>query len=85
MTSRSLLAALSLSFSLSALPGTAVAGEHPCAQDTAKFCADTKLGHGRSKCLLDHAEKLSPACRERVTKGRGKPESSESKEGAQEN
>ncbi len=47
----------------------------PCAADIAKFCKDVQPGEGRIvKCLKEHENELSTACRERQqeVKAKGK-------------
>ena len=46
----------------------AFAGEtNPCADDIAKLCKDVKPGGGRlAKCLKEHENELSPACKEKI-------------------
>lgn len=42
------------------------ADERPCADDVAKFCKDVKPGGGRlAKCLKEHENELSSACKSR--------------------
>jgi len=37
----------------------------PCSEDVAAYCKEVKQGEGRiARCLKDHANDLSPACRE---------------------
>ena len=39
-----------------------------CAEDTEKFCKGIQPGEGRiAKCLNEHIEEISPACREKVS------------------
>jgi hypothetical protein len=39
-----------------------------CAKDTEKFCKGIQPGEGRIvKCLNEHTEEISPACREKVS------------------
>lgn len=40
----------------------------PCSEDIATFCKDVQPGAGIGKCLKEHENELSPACKE----GRGK-------------
>ena len=51
-------------------PASLLAKEHACATDAARFCADKKLGHGKTKCLLEHENELSDACKSRISLGR---------------
>lgn len=47
--------------------GASAAGKNPCAQDVAQFCKGVERGGGRiARCLNQHAEQLSPVCRERI-------------------
>ncbi|HSQ77370.1 MAG TPA: cysteine rich repeat-containing protein [Nitrospirota bacterium] len=42
-------------------------GGRPCADDAAKFCKDVQPGGGGiMRCLKEHENDLSPACKERV-------------------
>jgi hypothetical protein len=42
-----------------------------CGDDVKKFCGDVKPGKGGIRdCLKTHANDLSPACKESITKGR---------------
>jgi hypothetical protein len=51
----------------------AAEGTGPCAGDIAKFCKDAKPGGGaQTKCLKEHENELSPACKTFVTEGRKK-------------
>lgn len=44
-------------------------GRKPCADDAAKLCKDVQKGEGRvAKCLKEHKDELSPACKENVAK-----------------
>ncbi len=46
---------------------TAGPATRPCADDAAKFCKDVKPGGGRmARCLKEHENELSPACKEHV-------------------
>ena len=48
-------------------------GAKPCASDAAKFCKDVKRGEGRvAKCLKEHKDELSSACKEKVEKAKEK-------------
>ncbi|MBI1811069.1 MAG: hypothetical protein HY035_01100 [Nitrospirae bacterium] len=55
---------------LSLLAGTGVFAENkerPCADDVAKFCKDVQPGgEGIAKCLKEHANELSPGCKENI-------------------
>lgn len=54
---------------LSLLAGTGVFAQNagPCADDVAKFCKDVKPGGGgMAKCLKEHANELSPGCKESI-------------------
>lgn len=58
------LAVLALAASAAAQKEDALA---PCAPDMQKLCADVAAGHGaKIKCLTDHRDDLSPACKERM-------------------
>lgn len=47
--------------------GAMAQNAHPCADDAKKFCKDTVPGGGRlARCLSEHANELSPACKERI-------------------
>jgi hypothetical protein len=40
-------------------------GQGPCADDVAKYCKDVQPGGGRIvRCLKQHEQELSPACRQ---------------------
>lgn len=42
-------------------------GSGPCAEDMAKFCKDVQPGGGRIlKCMKEHENELSPACKQHV-------------------
>jgi len=42
-------------------------GQGPCADDAAKFCKDVQPGGGGiMRCIKEHENDLSPACKERV-------------------
>jgi len=65
------LVSLLLGVSLWAASGASAQPEHrgPCADDVAKFCKDAQPGTGGiAKCLKEHEDELSPACKERVQK-----------------
>ncbi|MBI5626079.1 MAG: hypothetical protein HY935_02580 [Nitrosomonadales bacterium] len=50
---------------------SAEAGGRPCADDAAKLCKDVQKGEGRvAKCLKEHKDELSPACKKRVAKAK---------------
>lgn len=52
---------------------SAEAGGRPCADDAAKLCKDVQKGEGSvAKCLREHKEELSPACKERIAKAKEK-------------
>lgn len=52
---------------------SAEAGGRPCADDAAKLCKDVQKGEGRvAKCLREHKEELSPACKENIAKAKEK-------------
>lgn len=44
------------------------AAQGPCTDDAAKFCGDVQSGGGRlfMKCMREHENELSPACKERI-------------------
>ena len=43
----------------------------PCAEDAARLCKGVQQGEGRvAKCLKDHANELSPACKENIAKAK---------------
>jgi hypothetical protein len=47
----------------------------PCREDIKKFCGDVKPGAGAViKCMKEHINELSPACREKIAKGKEKME-----------
>jgi hypothetical protein len=47
--------------------------QQACAGDMEKFCKDVQPGGGRIlKCLREHTQELSPACRQEVEKTKGK-------------
>jgi hypothetical protein len=51
----------------------AAGGANPCTDDAAKFCKDVKPGGaGLTKCLREHENELSQACKTYVTEGRKK-------------
>jgi hypothetical protein len=46
---------------------------NPCAEDTAKLCPGVKPGEGRLvRCIKEHANELSPACREAMAESKQK-------------
>ena len=55
---------------------TVASAEHtarPCRDDAARLCKDVQKGEGRvARCLKEHANELSPACKENI--GRMKEE-----------
>jgi hypothetical protein len=56
-----------LCLSLWAASGAMAQNAHPCADDAKKFCKDVVPGGGRlAGCLREHANELSPACKERI-------------------
>ena len=61
---------------------TVASAEHaarPCRDDAAKLCKDVQKGEGRvARCLKEHANELSPACKENI--GRMKEKVKEAKE-----
>jgi hypothetical protein len=60
-------------FCVSVLIGiNAFAEDKPCAQDAAKLCKDVK-GSDIKKCLKEHEQELSPACKEKVAAAQDKP------------
>src|SRR5687768_4220346 len=49
-----------------------VSWANPCAQDVSRYCADVERGGGRlTRCLAQHRNDLSPACRETLEQHRG--------------
>ncbi len=43
--------------------------DRPCADDAAKLCKGVQQGEGRvAQCLKEHANDLSPACKENIAK-----------------
>lgn len=53
--------------------GTATAQQRPCLEDIKKFCPNAKPGGPETrKCLQDNLDKLSDACRQRVSAVRGR-------------
>ena len=65
---------------------TVASAEHtarPCADDAARFCKDVQRGKGRvARCLKEHANELSPACKENI--GKMKEKVKEAKEACEE-
>lgn len=60
---------------LLSLAAAALAGEgvKPCADDVARLCKDVQPGQGRvAKCLKEHKDELSPACKEHIAMARKK-------------
>lgn len=56
-----------------AVVASAEEGGKPCADDAAKLCKDVQPGKGRvAKCLKEHKDELSPACKENIAKMREK-------------
>ena len=51
---------------------TVASAEHtarPCRDDAARLCKDVQPGEGRvARCLKEHANELSPACKENIGK-----------------
>ncbi len=46
-------------------------GNGPCAADVQKFCKDVQPGKGGiAKCLKEHQNDLSPACKEKIAKAK---------------
>lgn len=63
-----LAGALCLSLSLAA-SASAEQGARPCADDAARLCKGVEKGEGRmAKCLQQHENELSPACKDNVAK-----------------
>lgn len=59
--------------SLMSIASAEEAGGRPCADDAAKLCKDVQKGEGRvAKCLREHKEELSPACKENIAKAKEK-------------
>jgi hypothetical protein len=51
----------------------AESARNACAPDYKQFCPDVKPGGGRIvKCLQEHAERLSPACKDSLKAAREK-------------
>jgi hypothetical protein len=49
------------------------AGDHPCAEDAKKLCASNKGDRkAMTKCMMDHQNELSPACKEKLQAAKGK-------------
>lgn len=47
--------------------------QQACTGDMEKFCKDVQPGGGRIlKCLREHTQELSPACRQEIEKTKGK-------------
>lgn len=45
----------------------------PCAEDAARLCKGVQQGQGRvARCLKEHANELSPACKENIGKAKEK-------------
>jgi hypothetical protein len=56
--------------SLAAIAPAEASGKH-CADDAAKFCKDVQKGEGRvAKCLKEHKDELSPACKKNIAKAK---------------
>ncbi len=55
-------------FSMALVSSTAIAQTRPCADDFRKFCSHVERGNrlAMAECLREHANELSPACRERA-------------------
>ncbi len=50
-----------------AVSGAFAQSAHPCADDAKKFCKDVAPGGGRlARCLKEHVNELSSACKERI-------------------
>ncbi len=50
-----------------------LAAQQACTGDMEKFCKDVQPGGGRIlKCFREHAQELSPACRQEIEKAKGK-------------
>lgn len=64
---RFVVASALIGFSVSST--AVVAGDSACAADVKKYCAQVKPGGGAvSKCLTEHENELTPACREQTKK-----------------
>lgn len=68
------LAGMVLGMGLWATTAVLAQQEHrgPCAEDVAKFCKDVQPGGGNiAKCMKEHENELSPACKEHFLKMQG--------------
>ncbi len=56
-----------LGLGLSAGSDASAQSARPCADDAARLCKDVQPGGGRlAKCLKEHENELSPACKQRI-------------------
>jgi hypothetical protein len=64
------LAVVAAVFCLSLAGGvSAEEKDRPCAADAEKLCKDVQPGEGRvAKCLKEHSNELSPACKDNIGK-----------------
>ena len=59
-------------------------GKGACRTDVEKFCKDVQPGQGRiAQCMKQHEAELSPACKERIAKGKERIAEGKGKEKAQ--
>jgi hypothetical protein len=58
---------------LAMCPLPTFAQPRPCEEDAKKLCPDAKPGSGAiRKCLEEHRDQLSEACRQRISQSRGR-------------
>ncbi len=69
MIAAGIICTAALWMSLAVMPAKAVQG--PCAADMEKFCKDVQPGGGNiARCLKEHENDLSTACRQRIVQVR---------------